>query len=137
MNICLLRNRLKRSREEVYNPKAKWVVDLSFRLKKSLQDLGIQHDFEMVLRPYSKTFFGRYESSNNRMILYLFKDPELRKLYSYKQLLRTAIHEACHLIQWKDPNHVRKKGIMHDVKFYQLEKYYVVKADKIGGAEDD
>ena len=35
--------------------------ELYHRLKTDLRNIGIREDFELELKPYSKTFYGRYD----------------------------------------------------------------------------
>lgn len=90
------------------------------RLISDLQSLGIPFDFKLDLRPYSKTYFGRYNPNNNKMTLYIYEDKQCTKLYSYDKLLDTLIHEFTHYVQHKDPKFKRLKGVMHDSNFVKM-----------------
>lgn len=76
--------------------------------------------FELILKPYSKSYYGRYIPKHKRIVLYVYKDSNLQELYSYEELFSTALHEYTHHIQWCDPNFKRVKGIMHNAQFYEI-----------------
>ena len=98
--------------------------ELHHRLLTDLRRVGIADKFELNLRPYSKTYYGRYDPNQNRITLYVFEDKECTKLMKYKDLLLTLVHEAVHCIQWNDPTFIRRKGVMHDAEFYRLYNSY-------------
>lgn len=98
--------------------------ELHSRLIKDLSKVGVKTDFTLVLRPYSKTYYGRYDPNKNVVTLYVYQDPTLNRMYSYETLLLTLIHEAVHCIQWHDNSFVRVRGIMHDEEFYRLYGRY-------------
>ena len=96
---------------------------LEERLLKDLRDIGINVPFTLNVRGYSKTYFGRYDPNTNKVILYPYKTPK-GDMYSYLDILLTAVHECSHCIQWSDPTFVRYKGIMHDAEFKKLYGKY-------------
>lgn len=98
--------------------------ELYTRLKAEVEEIGIEQDYELVLKRYSKSFFGRYDTSSKRVILYVFEDKECTRMFSFEKLLCTLIHELIHCIQWNDPDYVRYKGVMHDAEFHKLYHYY-------------
>lgn len=104
------------------------VQELQSRLIKDLKKIGIKSEFKLRLRPYSKTYFGRYDPSSKDIILYVYMDSSCKRQYPYEQLLGTAIHEAVHCIQWSDNNFVRIKGVMHNPEFHTLYNFYSGKA---------
>lgn len=88
--------------------------------------------FELRVKEYSKTYYGVYRAKTNRAFVYMYKDKECTSRYSFDELMRTAIHESCHAIQWNDTKFMRKKGIMHDSDFWcmyntLLGRYYRLK----------
>lgn len=101
--------------------------DLEMRLRKDLSEIGLDVNFTLSLRPYSKSYFGRYDILSNTIILYV---QENRKgdMYSYEDLLLTTIHEAIHCVQWNDPEFKRVKGVMHNPEFKKLYSLYSDKA---------
>lgn len=86
----------------------------------------------IVLRPYSKTYFGRFVPKSNKIFIYVYKDIDMSCRYSYTKLLCTAIHEAVHAKQHNDVSFVRVLGIMHNEEFFRLYKYYINKAKSLG-----
>ena len=97
------------------------------RLLHDLRLIGIAVPFNLDLRGYSKYYYGRYNPNTNTVIVYPYKTVG-GELYSYKDILKTAIHECVHCIQWQDPNFVRYKGVMHDAQFKSLYNKYVDRA---------
>lgn len=104
---------------------------LYFKLLRDLRSVGITVDFDLELKKYSKTYYGRYDPNKNKITLYVYQDKECTYKYSYEDLLMTLIHEAIHCMQWKDETFVRIKGIMHDTEFYKLYEEYSDRARAI------
>lgn len=102
--------------------------DLRDKLLKDMKRVGIPTNFNLVLKPYSKTFFGRYDPNTNKVILYVYDNPDCSKMCRYDTLLLTLIHESIHSIQWNDSSFVRRKGVMHDAEFHKLYNFYSDKA---------
>lgn len=98
--------------------------ELYDRLISDVACIGLNLDFELVLRPYSKNYYGTYNPNNNRIVLYVYKDAKKQKLYPYWTILSSFIHEIIHYLQWHDENFVRNKGVMHDPQFYRLFHQY-------------
>ena len=88
-------------------------------------------EVNIVLRPYSDTYFGRYFPDKQRIFVYPYKNKE-GKFMCYSQILCTSIHELVHHIQYQDPNFVRKKGIMHDPQFWKLYNHFIDRAVNLG-----
>ena len=105
--------------------------ELHHRLLTDLRKVGIGESFNLELRPYSKTYFGRYDPNINKVILYVYEDKSCSKYLKYEDLFMTLIHEAIHCIQWHDPSFVRRKGVMHDAEFHRLFNEYKDKAKSI------
>ena len=105
--------------------------ELHHRLLSDLRKVGIKDDFILELRPYSKTYFGRYDPNLNKVVLYVYEDKSCTKLIKYEDLLLTLIHESIHSIQWHDKSFVRRKGVMHDAEFYRLLNKYEDRAKSI------
>ena len=97
--------------------------ELEMRLRNDLSKIGLDVKFTLSIRPYSKSYFGRYDVASNTVILYVQK---IRggDMYSYEELLLTTIHEAIHCLQWCDPKFKRIKGVMHDLEFKRLYSLY-------------
>ena len=110
--------------------------DFHSRIIRDLRRIGITEEFELELRDFSKTYYGRYSPTKNRITLYIYLDPLCKVLVDYKSLFLTAIHEAIHCIQWNDKSFVRKKGVMHDEEFFRLYNLYRKKAEDmiLGGS---
>ena len=105
--------------------------ELYHKLIGDLKRVGITPDFTLELKPYSKTYYGRYDPNTNKVTVYIYEDPECRRLTNYRDLLLTLIHEAVHSIQWHDKNFVRRKGVMHDADFHRLNNMYSDKAKSL------
>ena len=91
------------------------------RLQHDLSVLNIDvKGFEIVLKPYSKSYYGRYMPKYKRVIVYLYEDIQLQNQYSYEELFSVTLHEVVHHIQWSDPNFERVKGVMHNAEFYNI-----------------
>lgn len=93
-------------------------------LLRDLRAIGIPMNFTLELRGYSKTYFGLYDPNDKKVILYIYRDPELKHRYSYAEVLEQAVHECVHHIQWEDPYYVRHRGVMHNPQFYRLLEEY-------------
>ena len=102
--------------------------DLYHRLIRDMKAVGIPTDFTLELKPYSKTYFGRYDPNSNKVTVYVYEDKSCTRMMSYEEILLTSIHEAVHSIQWNDKSFVRRKGVMHNAEFYRLYNSYSDKA---------
>jgi len=102
--------------------------ELYHRLLTDLRALGIREKFTLELKPYSKTFFGRYDPNTRKITVYVYQDETCLRMYPYEDILLTTIHEAVHCIQWSSDNFVRLKGVMHDPEFYRLYNEYADRA---------
>lgn len=99
-----------------------------------LNRIGINtSSFKLVLRPYSKTCYGKYRPWCKEVVVYLYKDSKQEELYPYQKLLETTIHEVVHHMQHSNPDFVRSRGIMHDTEFYRLYNSFVQKYNKMKG----
>ena len=97
---------------------------LSKRIKQDLENIGMPTDFILDLRGYSKIYEGRYDSAKKLMILYVKEEDG--QFIPYEEIIRVAIHEGVHHIQWQhDPNFVRIKGVMHNKEFKHLFQIYM------------
>lgn len=101
-----------------------FVMELYHKLLQDVRKCGIMEDFTLELKPYSKTYYGRYDPNKNKITVYIYSDKECTELMDYKDLLFTVIHEAVHCIQWHDESFVRVRGVMHDAEFYRLYSEY-------------
>lgn len=102
--------------------------ELAYKLLHDLRELGINTEgFELVLRPFSKTYFGRYVVAKKRIIIYVYSDPDRKSRYKYSELMKVLIHEVIHHIQHENPDFIRYKGIMHDAEFKAMYEHYLGK----------
>lgn len=97
--------------------------ELESQLRQDLKKIGLDVEFNLSIRPYSKSYFGRYDIASSTIILYVYKTPK-GSMYSYEDLLLTTIHEALHCKQWHDPKYKRVRGVMHDIEFKRLYALY-------------
>lgn len=98
--------------------------ELRERLISDVACIGLDFDFKLELRPYSKSYFGVFNPNNNKITLYVYEDANKRRLYPYRTILFSFLHEIAHYVQWSDPDFVRNKGVMHDAQFYRLYNSY-------------
>lgn len=111
------------------------------RLVSDLRSLKLPIDeVELFIRPFSKTFYGRYFPSYEtqekpRIFIYPFTSETNKECYCYSHLLSTAIHEMVHHIQYTNSSFVRYKGVMHDTQFWQLYNHYINRAIKLEKVE--
>lgn len=97
------------------------IDELRTKLLNDLRALNINTDgMTLVVKPYSKSYNGRYFPKDNRIFLYAYRDPNRTCMYPYSRLMKTLLHEVVHFIQWNDPEYVRVKGIMHNEEFYRI-----------------
>lgn len=116
--------------------------ELKTRLLSDLSHINMPVDeVSLVIRPYSKTYYGRYfpvyddKRVKPKIYLYPYENTE-EDLLSYDIILQTAIHEFCHHIQYASGSFVRNKGVMHDTQFWKLYNHYEERAKRyqlIGG----
>ena len=66
---------------------------------------------------------GCYNPNNDTIFIYLRDSPE-SPVYPYFVLLDTAVHEAVHCMQWRDPLFIRYRGVMHDTQFHDKYNYF-------------
>lgn len=104
--------------------------ELEENLRNDISRIGLNVDFKLNIRGYSKTYFGRYDPNINTVILYVFVNKK-GDLYPYLDILLTAIHEVIHCKQWSDPKFRRIKGVMHDVEFKQMYNEYSDRAKSL------
>lgn len=115
--------------------------ELYYRLVSDLRSLKLPvEEVELFIRPFSKTFYGRYFPSHDsvekpRIFIYPFTNKNNEECYSYSHLLSTAIHEMIHHIQYTNSSFVRYKGVMHNTQFWQLYNHYMNRAIKLNKME--
>ena len=97
--------------------------ELENQLRADLLKIGLNENFKLSLRPYSKSYYGRYIPRSNTVIVYVNKSPN-GEPYPYIDLLLVVIHEVIHCMQWSRPNFKRIKGVMHNPEFKQLYGIY-------------
>lgn len=93
------------------------------------------NEVEIYLRPYSKTYYGRYfpvYSEEDTPKIYLYPYEKGGNFMPYSEILEILVHEMCHHIQYSDPNFKRIKGVMHDSKFWKLYNHYLNRAERKG-----
>lgn len=102
-------------------------------------------EVDLYIRPFSKTYYGRYFPVYNdnklkpKIYIYPYENKE-GDFMDYDQILKTAVHEFCHHIQYTNSSFVRNKGVMHDPQFWRLYNHYVERAEKyrlIGGVPSE
>lgn len=104
------------------------------RLDSHLRELGLPVDeVDLLIRPYSSTYYGNYYPSLDpevkpRIFIYPYSNKKGTALYPYSQILSTTIHEWIHHLQYRDPNFVRIKGVMHNPEFWRLYHQYMKQA---------
>lgn len=116
------------------------VDELRHRLLSDLREINLPVDeVDVFLRPYSKTFYGRYfpvyDDSKVRPKIYVYPYADkLGNFLPYTKILETVIHEFCHHIQYASaPEFVRVKGVMHNAQFWQLYNHYLSRAQSLEG----
>lgn len=91
------------------------------RCKADLRRLGLPTDFTLVLKDYSKRYYGRYDVDKKEVIIYIYRDEELTCRFTYKELMDTVIHEAIHHFQYcYQHGFLRLVGVMHDPVFKKM-----------------
>ena len=105
--------------------------ELYHRLLTDLRKVGITEKFDLILKPFSKTYYGRYDPNVDRVTIYVYEDKACTRAYKYEELLLTLVHEAIHCIQWHDKSFVRRRGVMHDADFHRLYNMYSDRAKSI------
>lgn len=105
--------------------------ELKYLLLDYLQKIGITANFNLELKEYSKSLFGRYNPNTNTVILYVFDSPKCNQSYKMWDLLKTFIHEVCHCEQWNDPKFIRHKGVMHNTDFWSRYNKYIELATEL------
>lgn len=110
----------------------KEVAQLRDKLCQDLTAIGLfpitpkegKPDITIQIRPYSKSYYGRFVPKSNKMFIYCYFDLNGITKYSYRHLLKTAIHEGVHALQRNDPKFIRVKGVMHNAEFHSLNEEY-------------
>lgn len=105
---------------------------------KLLKDLKALHldkksigDYELVLKKFSVSFYGRYVASSHKAVVYVYRDVECKHQREYSGLLSSVIHELTHHIQHTDPKYIRRKGVMHNKNFWFIYNSYIEKAKEM------
>lgn len=103
--------------------KVEHLPKLHDRLIEMLKEVGLPTDFTLELRGYSKTYNGVYYPDAKKIVLYVRS--ARGRMFSYKRLSGTMIHEAVHHLQFAHtPQFQRKKGVMHNKEFRDLYDMY-------------
>lgn len=90
------------------------------QIVNDLTNMGVPSGYSLVVRSYSKSYYGRYFPNKKRIFVYLYRDSKLTKERDYNSLFRTVLHEVTHFLQYSDPYFVRKRGVMHNPDFYRI-----------------
>lgn len=112
--------------------------EIKTRLLFDLSELNMPVDeVDLVIRPFSKTFYGRYfpvyDEKKVKPKIHIYPFQENGELIDYDVVLAyCGIHELCHHIQHTNTSWQRLKGIAHDPQFWQLYNHYVLKAIRKG-----
>ena len=110
--------------------------ELKTRLLFDLSQLNMPVDeVDVFIRPFSKTYYGRYfpiyDKVDVKPKIYIYPFANTKEdLLDYDLILKTAIHECVHHIQYSSGCFVRNKGVMHDTNFWKLYNHYVNRAEK-------
>lgn len=114
--------------------------DLMTRFLCDLSNLGLPvNEVDVVFRPYSKTFYGRYYPSVNedkkkpRVVIYPYEVNG--EFMDYNIIIENGVHEFIHHLQYVSGSFIRRKGVMHDTNFWKLYNFYMKRAYKLGIAE--
>ena len=103
-------------------------------LLNDLRSIGIKTTgFDLYLRKYSKTYWGRYfPKTMDRPTprIYLYAHTPSGGFYNHDILLYHLIHECVHHEQYASATYVRFRGIMHDSDFIRLFQRYIKRAVK-------
>lgn len=108
--------------------------ELKTRLLSDLSQINMPVDeVDFYIRPFSKTFYGRYYPVPNDKVVrpkvYIYPYENVNEdLMDYGIILQTAIHELCHHIQYTSGSYVRNRGVMHDTHFWKLYNHYINRA---------
>lgn len=114
------------------------LLELQHRLLFYVKLLKLPLDeVDLFLRPYSKTYYGRYfpvtdSSLSVKPKIYIYPFEENGTIMSFDKVFSTVVHEFCHHIQYVS-GYKRIKGVMHDSQFWQLYNYYIEKYNVLGG----
>lgn len=113
------------------------------RLLSDLQRINLPVDeVDLFFRPFSKTYYGRYfpvyddKTHKPKIYLYPYENTE-GDFMSYDEIMKSAVHEFCHHIQYTNNCFVRNRGIMHDTQFWKLYNRYLDKALKLNMIRGD
>ena len=109
---------------------------LYHRLITDLDCLGLPVDeVQIEIRPYSKSYFGRYfipyGNKIARIFIYPYTTPDMKLMYPYSVVLYYTIHEMVHHLQHTNPNFRRLKGVMHNPEFYKLFFLYIERSKRL------
>lgn len=113
--------------------------ELLTRLLSDLSAIGLPvYEVDVFLRPYSKTFFGRYfpvideRRARAKIYIYPYEYNRENAFYDYDLIFQTGVHEFIHHVQYVNRSFVRRKGVMHDVQFWKLYNHYLERAYRFG-----
>lgn len=110
--------------------------DLMARLLSDMTCLGMPVDeVDVVLRPYSKTFYGRYfpvQGSRTTPRVFLYPYEMDGSVMCYDKVFETFVHEMVHHLQYTSGNFIRRSGMMHNPQFWKLFNHYKKRAVKYG-----
>lgn len=108
--------------------------ELYTRLLSDLQQINLPvSEVDLFFRPYSKTYYGRYfpvyDDKTHKPKIYLYPYENTKgDFMSYGEIMKSAVHEFCHHIQYTDSCFVRNRGVMHDTQFWKLYNHYLERA---------
>ncbi len=109
---------------------------LMTRLLSDMSSLGLPVcEVDVIFRPYSKTYYGRYypsvnEATKAKIAIYPYEIPG--EFMEYNHIVKTGVHEFTHHLQYTSGFYVRRKGIMHNQQFWELYNYYIDRAYRFG-----
>ena len=106
--------------------------ELYHKLLCAMKQLKLPVDeVSIKIRPYSKTYYGRYFPERHCIFIYPYEDTK-GNFMCFTKILSTAVHEMAHHIQHQDPNFKRQKGVMHSPKFWELYNHFIDRAVSLG-----
>lgn len=100
------------------------MISLYEQLLNDIHCLGIKIDFSLDLKPFSKSYLGRYFIKSSKVRVYVYENKLCTFARPYGEILFTLIHEVIHHIQHKNPYFVRAAGVMHNEQFHRLNNHY-------------
>jgi len=111
--------------------------EIKTRICSDLSQIGLPvYEVDIEIRPYSKTFYGRYFPTCDENLakpkVYIYPYDEKGNIDYDTIFCKSAVHEMIHHLQYISPFWQRKRGVMHDEQFWKMYNFYVERAEKLG-----